>query len=215
MINWKGFCNILWGNSINELTTKLDEFLYEIEKDKERAYKLELELNRVRNERDRFKNLVIAVGNTIPDLMWAKDLQGRYLYANKEILNTLFYGFDKSAVLGRNDLEITKLCKELVGDKNHTFGEICKNSDYIVLKNLSKRRFLEYGKVNGSEIYLEVHKAPFYNSEGKLLGTVGTGRDITDWYLGIKNAIENCKESTIDLISKELDKYKFDFEGEE
>lgn len=210
-MNWKGFCNLIWGNAINDLNSKLDDFIVEIEKDKERAYKLEIELNRVRDERDRFKNLVIAVGNTIPDLMWAKDLDGKYTYANKSILNTLFYGFDKSAVLGKDDLEITKLCKDLVGAKNHTFGEICSNSDAIILNTLTKQRFLEYGKVGGKEIYLEVYKAPFYNQNGKLLGTVGTGRDITEWYLGMKEAILNCKNNIcIHAISKELNKYKFE-----
>ena len=210
-MSWKGFCNLLWGDSITNLNNKLDEFICEIEKNKERAYKLEIELNRVRSERDRFKNLVIAVGNTIPDLMWAKDLEGNYIYANKAIAQTLFYGFDKQAILGRNDIELTKLCKELVGDKNHTFGEICANSDVIVLDKLTKQRFLEYGKVGGKYIYLEVYKAPFYNESGKLLGTVGTGRDVTEWYLGIKEAIFNCKNNIcINTISKELDKYKFE-----
>lgn len=212
-MSWKGFCNLLWGDSITNLNNKLDEFISEIEKDKERAYKLEIELNRVRNERDRFKNLVIAVGNTIPDLMWAKDLNGNYIYANKAIAQTLFYGFDKKAILGRNDIELTKLCKELAGDKNHTFGEICANSDIIVLDKLTKQRFLEYGKVGGKDIYLEVYKAPFYNKSGKLLGTVGTGRDVTEWYLGIKDAITQCGNCTgnyVNNISKELDKYIFE-----
>lgn len=212
-MSWKGFCNLIWGDSITNLNNKLDEFICEIEKDKERAYKLEIELNRVRNKADRYKNLVIAVGNTIPDLMWAKDLNCNYIYANKAISNTLFYGFDKKAILGRNDTELTKLCKELAGDKNHTFGEICANSDIIVLDKLTKQRFLEYGKVGGKDIYLEVYKAPFYNESGKLLGIVGTGRDVTEWYLGIKDAITQCSNCTgnyVNNISKELDKYKFE-----
>ena len=68
-------------------------------------------------------------------------------------------------VLGLTDLEITTKCKLLVGDENHTFGEVCSNSDLVVLKNLKKERFLEWGLINGKEFYLEVYKAPLFNDK--------------------------------------------------
>jgi len=194
-----------------DLLCKLDEISATLNHDRELIGKLDNELRTIRADRDKYKNLVIAVGNTIPDLMWAKDTDGNYIYANPEIRRVLFYGMDKSAVLGRNDIELSKMCKALVGDDKHTFGEICGNSDVVVLAKLDKEKFLEYGKVNGKDIYLEVHKAPFYNADGKLLGTVGTGRDVTDYYLGLKEAIDNCAESScVQKLRAELDKYKFE-----
>lgn len=62
-------------------------------------------------------------------------------------------------------------------------------------------------------MYLEVYKAPLYDSNGIVVGTVGTGRDVTEWYIAIKNVVLNsggCKEPVKDLILQELDKYKFE-----
>ncbi len=197
-----------------DLVEDLDKVLKVLKEDSAKLSILEQQLEIHKLERDKFKNMVVAIGNTIPDLMWAKDVEGKYLYANRTILDTLFYGVDKIAVLGKYDVELAAEARKLVGSENHTFGEVCGNSDVVVLESLREGRFLEYGKVNGKDLYLEVYKAPFYNDEGELLGTVGTGRDVTEWYLGVKGAVEAmktcgnavCKEAII----CELDKYKFE-----
>lgn len=206
------------GNSIyGEIEFKLEKILEEIEKDKDRAENLERELQRARLEREEYKNLVLAIGDTIPDMMWAKDINGKYIYANEAVLKGLFYNTDYRNVIGRNDIELAKICKSLVGSGNHTFGEICDNSDINVLDTLTKGRFLEYGLINGKELYLEVYKAPLYDSNGVIVGTVGTGRDVTEWYISIKEAVLNtesclskCSESVGNLVLQELDKYKFE-----
>lgn len=200
-----------------EIETKLDKILEEIDKDKTRAENLEKELQKTRLEREEYKNLIIAVGETIPDMMWAKDINGKYIYANDSILRGLFYNAHYQRIIGKNDIQIAKMCKKLVGDQNHTFGEICGNSDVVVLENLKKERFLEWGLVNGKDLYLEVYKAPLFDSNGKIVGTVGTGRDVTDWYLAIKNAVlktgecgRSCDDSVRSMVLQELDKYKFE-----
>lgn len=196
-----------------EIESKLQKILEEIEKDKTRAENLERELQRARLEREEYKNLVLAIGDTIPDMMWAKDINGRYIYANSGILQGLFYDTDYRNVIGRTDLELSKMCKDKVGTINHTFGEICGNSDLVVLESLYKERFLEWGLINGKDMYLEVYKAPLYDSNGRVVGTVGTGRDVTEWYIAIRNLVlksGGCKEPVKDLILKELDKYKFE-----
>lgn len=209
--------NLLVNFIYGEIEIKLDRILEEIDKDKTRAENLERELDRARLEREEYKNLVLTIGETIPDMMWAKDLQGKYIYANNAILKGLFYNTDYRNVIGRNDIEISQICKSLVGDENHTFGEICGNSDIVVLENLRKERFLEWGLINGKDLYLEVYKAPLYDGKLNVVGTVGTGRDVTDWYTSIKSAVLNadkcfgsCKTPAKNLILKELDKYKFE-----
>lgn len=200
-----------------EIEQQLDKILEEIEKDKSRTEKLEKELQRARVEKERYKNLVLAIGETIPDMMWAKDLKGRYMYANKGILDGLFYSMPFQAVVGKNDIQLAKKCKGLVGEQKHTFGEICGNSDIVVLQNLKKERFLEWGLVNGKDMYLEVFKAPLFNNKGECVGTVGVGRDVTEWYLAIKNAVlqngacgKTYDVSIQQMVLKELDKYKFE-----
>jgi hypothetical protein len=113
-------------------------------------------------------------------------------------------------------IEIVKEDEELTSE-NHTFGEICKNSDKIVLENLKKERFLEWGLINGKDLYLEVYKAPLIDRDGRVVGTIGTGRDITEWYLELKDAILSssncstmCKNNVTSDILQQLDKYKFE-----
>lgn len=206
--------DFLLGNQIKGINTKLDEFLAEIEADKMRAIKLEKELEEVKTEREKYKNLVVTIGNTIPDLMWCKDLEGKYIYVNPEICRVLFYNLPIEYIIGKTDIQITKKCKKIVGDENHTFGEICKNSDLIVLENMKKQKFLEYGKVDGKDIYLEVHKAPVFNYKNECFGTCGTGRDVTEWYLGLHSAINFCEKKCCterrDILMNELNKYKFE-----
>ena len=208
-------CSDYLGSFIyGEIETKLEKILDEIQKDQTRTENLEKELEKAKIRADKFKNLVVSIGDTIPDMMWGKDMDGRYIYVNNGILNGLFYNMNYRDVLGLTDLEITAKCKLLVGDENHTFGEVCGNSDLVVLKNLKKERFLEWGLINGKEVYLEVYKAPLLNN-GEVIGTVGTGRDVTEWYTSIRDAVLKNKYAKKpdcfgSLVLKELDKYKFD-----
>ena len=205
-------CSDYLGSFIyGEIETKLEKILDEIKKDQTRTENLEKELEKAKIRADKFKNLVVSIGDTIPDMMWGKDINGRYIYVNNGILKGLFYNMDYKDVLGLTDLEITTKCKLLVGDENHTFGEVCGNSDLVVLKNLKKERFLEWGLINGKEVYLEVYKAPLLNN-GEVIGTVGTGRDVTEWHTAMEKAIEGdkaCFPETKKLVLQELNRLEF------
>ncbi|MEJ2040377.1 MAG: response regulator, partial [Desulfosarcinaceae bacterium] len=61
----------------------------------------------------------------------------------------------------------------------HTFGEASENSDSVVLQKKASGRFLEEGLVRNQHLALDVHKAPFWDENGELIGTVGCGRDVT------------------------------------
>ena len=214
---FKRLSNLLGCFIYGDIEAKLQKLIDEIEKDKNRTIKLQEELTKSRLEKEAYKNLVTTIGDTIPDMMWAKDLDGKYIYVNHKILKNLFYKAHYKKVIGKTDIEITKMCKEKVGDKNHTFGEICANSDKVVLDTNKKGRFLEWGLVNGKDLYLEVYKAPLVDRDGKVVGTVGTGRDVTDWYLGLRDSImqkdvcnKGCMNDWVVSVLTELDKYKFE-----
>jgi diguanylate cyclase (GGDEF)-like protein len=117
----------------------------------------------------------------LPDMLWVKDLDGIYLYANQAICDGLLMAKDTQEPIGKGDVFFALREREL--HKNipnwHTFGELCFNSDIDVIKNDKAMQFEEYGNVKGELMYLEVYKAPFYDEDGKIIGTVGAGRDIT------------------------------------
>jgi len=160
------------------------------------------EMEKIERDIAFYKSMLSTIGDTIPDMMWAKDLDGKYIYANTHIKQGLL--FDPFPE-GKTDVELACKAKQRFGEDNHTFGAICGNSDAVVIETLEEGRFLEYGLVKGEMLYLEVFKAPLY-LDGILIGTCGTGRDMTE-YVQVFQA-NNCGacEKMEDIFAK----YRFD-----
>lgn len=118
----------------------------------------------------------------LPDMLWVKDINGKYIFANKAICDGLLMAKDTQEPIGKTDIFFAKRERETHKDNPdwHTFGELCFNSDKTVIDNNKPMKFEEYGNVKGKLMYLEVYKAPFYDKDGKVIGTVGAGRDITE-----------------------------------
>jgi PAS domain-containing protein len=138
---------------------------------------LDNEKEAIEQEITLYKSMLGTIGNTIPDMLWAKDLDGKYLYANKAIQEGLLFDSDP---IGKDDMQMSREAKKRFGPENHTFGEVCGNSDIVVLQKQENQRFLEHGLVKGTMLYLEVFKAPLY-VDGILVGVCGTGRDLTEY----------------------------------
>ncbi|MBA3025891.1 MAG: PAS domain-containing sensor histidine kinase [Sulfurimonas sp.] len=126
--------------------------------------------------------LLKLLTENLPDMLWVKDINGVYLYVNQAICDGLLMAKDTNEPIGKNDLffALREREKHIDNPDWHTFGELCFNSDMIVIENNRAMKFEEYGNVKGELLYLEVNKAPFYDKDGKIIGTVGTGRDITE-----------------------------------
>ena len=177
-------------------------------------YKIELEIER--RERIKEQNLFVSVMDHIEDMLWSKDLDGRYIVANKAFRNKFCYGLEWNEMQGKNDIELAKIFKEKVGNENHTFGEVCANSDEVIIRNEIAKEFMEYGLINGKMMKLVVNKSPVYDNKGELCATCGTGRDITDWHDSLEEAInkvhEGCScfgQEETEMLLKELNKLKF------
>jgi hypothetical protein len=141
-----------------------------------------------------------ALDECMADMFWVKAIDGKYLLANKAIREHLL--FDDNPV-GKYDVDMAKAQKERVGPENHTFGEICANSDLIVLDKQKPMKFNEDGIVNGKYMMLQVHKNVLRNEHGMIIGTVGTGRDITYETQAIQDVIDTttCKIAKRKLIA--------------
>ena len=138
----------------------------------------------------------------LPDMLWLKDTEGKYVYANKAIRDNLL--LDENPI-GKNDVELAMAAKAKYGSHNHTFGEVCGNSDLVVLEEKAKsKRFMEHGKVKGKELHLEVHKG-IVIVDGEVIGVVGSGRDMTEYREAYnKKPCKGC-----DVIEDIFAKYEF------
>lgn len=126
-------------------------------------------------------SMLRSMCDNMPDLIWAKDLNKNYLYANKAICEKLLSAETLDEPVGRNDLFFAERQRAMHPDQAdwHTFGEICQDSDTLIMESRQAGRFEEYGNVRGEMLFLDVYKAPFFNADGELIGTVGCGRDVT------------------------------------
>lgn len=120
--------------------------------------------------------------DNVPDMIWAKDLEKRFVFVNKAMCKNLLNAADTTEPIGKTDMFFAD--RERAGHPDdpqwHTFGEICRDSDLIVMAEGKPQRFDEFGNVQGKFLFLEVHKAPFLDQNGRMIGTVGSARDVTE-----------------------------------
>ncbi|HRK38820.1 MAG TPA: PAS domain-containing protein, partial [Burkholderiaceae bacterium] len=119
--------------------------------------------------------------DNVPDMIWAKDLNKRYLFANRAICDQLLMAISTEEPVGKDDMYFAlreRNSRPYIRDW-HTFGELCQDSDAITLENGQPSQFEEFGHVRGRMLVLDVNKAPFRNEKGEVIGVVGTGRNIT------------------------------------
>jgi len=121
--------------------------------------------------------LMIRISDNVPDLIWAKGTDDRFVFVNSAMCGKLLGCNTRDEALGKTDLYFAD--RERNAGYKHTFGEVCVNSDTVVKQTKAPGRFLEYGLVRNEYLVLDVHKAPFYNESGEIIGTVGCGRDVT------------------------------------
>ena len=122
--------------------------------------------------------IIHSMIENLPDMLWFKDTEGKYLYANKAIRENLLLSTNP---IGQTDVELAKQAKLVWGDREHTFGETCGNSDKDVLaNNYVGKEYVEFGKVRGKILHLAVNKSIVKVSD-KVIGVVGSGRDITEY----------------------------------
>ena len=122
-------------------------------------------------------NLLRLVCDNVSDLIWSKDLEDRFLFVNQAMCDKLIMCDSPDKALGKTDMFFAE--QQRNAGYEHTFGEICVDSDAIIKRNRAPGRFLEDGLVSNKYFVLDVHKAPFLNEDGEMIGTVGCGRDVT------------------------------------
>ena len=177
-------------------------------------YKKELETEKDKRVKER--NLFLSVLDHLDDMVWAKDLEGRYIVANKSFREKFCYGISWDELQGMTDVELAKKFKKQVGENNHTFGEMCANSDVVVQRSRLPQKFLEEGNINGKFMKLIVNKSTVVNHKNEMFAICGSGRDVTEWYLSIEKAIKNLKANCscfdseeVNKILEELNKFRF------
>lgn len=118
------------------------------------------------NERAHLRTLV----NTIPDLIWLKDVDGRYLSCNPAFER--FFGAAERDIVGKTDHDFVSQAEaDAFRQHDHAAmaaGRPTRNEEWITYASDQRRALLETTKV------------PMRTADGRLVGVLGIGHDITE-----------------------------------
>ena len=127
--------------------------------------------------------LLRGIVEGIPDAVFIKDLEGRYLAINK--LGARLYGKTIDEIIGKSDSDIFS------SDESQRELEI----DRSVIKNGEGKVYELAITTDGMTKVMLFTKTPFLNQRGEILGVVVVARDITDH----QRASENLENSRAEL----------------
>ena len=138
----------------------------------------------LRESESRYKHLYSMVRlmcDNLPDLIWTKDLEGKFVFANKACCEKLLNAKSTDEPIGKTDMYFADRERESHPENTdyHTFGETCLVTDLAVMKSKRPRRFEESGNIKGEFLVFDVYKAPFWDEKHNMIGMVGCAKDVT------------------------------------
>lgn len=135
----------------------------------ERDLRQELEAQRSQIARER--GLLVSLRDSIPDLIFYKDIDGAYLGCNDAFAE--FSGRSEADLIGKTDFDM------FPHEKVAFFHE----QDAEILAEGRPRQSEEWVHYpDGRRVLLNTLKTPFYDANRNLLGLIGISRDITATY---------------------------------
>lgn len=116
------------------------------------------------------KNLLSTLIDIIPDLIYAKDSQSRFLVGNKKVADLFGLGSSEE-LIGKTDFDFfpEAEAREFFDEEQELLAS------RISMENKEIMTVKESGVV-----YHEITKIPFYGLKGEVIGLVGISKDITE-----------------------------------
>lgn len=110
-----------------------------------------------------------AILDNIPEMAWLKDRDNHFIAVNEAFASVC--GKDPRDLVGKTDIDIwpSELAIDYMSD------------DEEVKRTKTRKRIEELvEQSDGRRFWVETIKTPIFNDHGEVVGTVGTGRDITE-----------------------------------
>ncbi len=151
---------------------------------------------------ERLLNIII---DTIPAMIWQKDLEGRYLLVNNAYCRTV--GLPKEAILGRTDYD---LYPKEIADKyvSHDMKVLTSGKSDLGIEEYHKKPSGDYG-------WSLTDKLACIDDQGNIIGTIGFALDITERkqaeekILTLLTSVQEEKNRTSSLIDSITDEVWF------
>lgn len=180
-------------NGIPEKLSGTIHDVSEIKKSEEKYKKLYMEF-------EQKEALLVSLINSIPDLIFYKDINGLYLGCNKAYENYL--GMKEKNIVGCSDFDI--FGEEVAAPSRKMDLEMIQQEEHRIFE-----QWIKYP--DGKRVLLDTLKTPYYDPQGKVLGTIGVSRDITE-RIKKEELQKKMEEERIRLNElKETDRIKTEF----
>ena len=121
-----------------------------------------------------YRSTLDTMINSVPDLIWVKDLKGSHLKVNNAFCD--FVGKPKADVEGRGHYYIWGLTEEMY--RNGEF--VCLETEEEVLRRGTTCHFDERVENSDGIRNLSTFKAPVRDEDGTMIGTIGVAHDVTN-----------------------------------
>ena len=118
-------------------------------------------------QRDRTMAMLRAMSEGTSDLIFAKDLEGRFLFVNPAM--EAFCGMPAGEILGRTDYEVMP----------ESVAEICRRGDLEAVKRFTPTVIDEDIETPDGMLYFKTLKQPYRLSDGSLVGVITLCHDVT------------------------------------
>ncbi len=126
-------------------------------------------------------SLFRLMADNVLDMIWATDLTGNFIFVNKGICTKLLNIQDTEEPIGKPIGYFANKERKFHSENPewYSLDEKMADSDNTVIKSKLPFRFQISGNVRGEYLCLDVLKAPLLDDNGKMIGIVGSARDIT------------------------------------
>jgi len=144
--------------------------------------------------------------NTLPDMIWLKDVDGVYLACNPRF--QLFFGASEPDILGKTDYDFV----------DRSLADSFRENDRIAISKGGPNTNEEWVTFanDGHQELLETTKTPMFDAHGNLIGVLGIGHNITQ-RKQVEMALKDSEQRFRDMVHStdgivwEADAKTFDF----
>ena len=157
---------LLRQNILRAMYGEYFEFLLQTLEEKTKKAQL---LEAMHHELQQTTSFLRAVVDTLPDLVWLKDLEGRYLACNP--MFERYFGSKEDAIIGKTDFDFidAELANSFVEHDRQALrnGKALTNEEYLTFAD---------GTIEG---LFDTVKTPMYSSDGEVIGILGIAHNVT------------------------------------
>lgn len=128
-----------------------------------------------RNDTWLYHNLLTSTIDSMPEMVWYKDLEGAHLMVNEQFCRTVHK--TKEQIAGHDHYYIWDTPVE-----DYKRGKyICVESEDTVIEKRETCVFEEVVKTPDGMKQFRTYKTPIFDRDGSVMGTVGVAHDVTDF----------------------------------